>query len=55
MPQCGINRGCATIFIHMKSIFNIGSYMYIGSNLAVKAYYLIVTGFAKTRQHNPAS
>ena len=21
MPQCGINRGCATIFIHMKIIF----------------------------------
>ena len=23
MPQCGINRGCATIFTHVKIIFNI--------------------------------
>ena len=22
MPQCGINRGCATIFTHVKIIFN---------------------------------
>ena len=24
MPQCGINRGCTTIFTHVKIIFNIG-------------------------------
>ena len=23
MPQCGINRGCAIIFTHVKIIFNI--------------------------------
>ena len=25
MPQCGINRGCATIFTHVKIIFNIST------------------------------